>query len=52
MILPSSAPVITEAQKHPITNLNYEVGGNPEAQATANKDSWKQILEFLARFSR
>lgn len=50
MILHSLAPIMIEAQKHPITGLSYEVGGNPEAQLIANKDSWKQILEFFSRF--
>ncbi|MFA6409057.1 MAG: alpha/beta fold hydrolase [Gammaproteobacteria bacterium] len=51
VILPSSrAPVITEAGKHPVTGLCYEVGGDPVAQAKANQDSWEKIIQFFTRF--
>lgn len=53
MILPSEyAPVITEAQKHPVTGLLYEMGGNKTAQAEANRDSWLKIVDFLGKFSQ
>ena len=52
MILHSLAPIMTEAQQHPITGLYYEVGGDMIAQAAANKNSWGKILQFFARFSK
>ncbi len=52
MILHSLAPVMTEPQQHPVIGLLYEVGGNPIAQASANKDSWGKILHFFANFSQ
>ena len=44
-------PVMTEPFKHPVTGLFYEVGGSPQAQADACKDSWKIIIQFLSRYS-
>lgn len=52
LILHAHAPIMTEPFKHPVTNLKYEVGGNPEEQAKANRDSWGKILQFLARFNK
>lgn len=52
MFMSPLAPVITEAIKHPLTGLFYEVGGEPEAQAFASKDSWHKICTFLSRWSR
>lgn len=40
-------PALTEAFRHPITGLLYEIGGKPKEQASACKDSWKKILLFL-----
>ena len=45
-------PVTTEAVHHPVTKAFYEVGGEPEAQAEANKDSWEKLLQFFSRFSK
>ena len=47
MITNPYEPVMTEAFKHPVTGLFYEIGGHPEAQALACKESWQEILEFL-----
>ncbi len=52
MVLHSLAPIMTEAQKHPVTGLFYEVGGDPEAQVIANKDSWHKMLDFLKNHHR
>jgi hypothetical protein len=52
MFMSPLAPVITEAIKHPLTGLFYEVGGEPEAQAFASKDSWHKTCTFLSRWSR
>lgn len=52
LILHAGAPVITQAFEHPVVGLRYEIGGDPEAQALANKDSWEKILNFLSRFSK
>ena len=52
MILHAHAPIMTEAQHHLVTGISYEVGGTPEAQARANKDSWEKILGFFSRFSK
>lgn len=40
-------PVMTEPFYHPVTQLYYELGGDPQAQKKANEDSWKQILAFF-----
>lgn len=40
-------PVLTEAFRHPVTGLLYEIGGNPKEQAFACKDSWEKILSFI-----
>lgn len=45
-------PVLTDAFKHPVTGLLYEIGGNPKEQALACKDSWEKILLFLSHFSQ
>ncbi len=45
-------PVMTEAFKHPVTGLLYELGGSPEAQSFACKDSWVKMLAFLRQFSQ
>ena len=52
MIQNPQAPVMTEAVHHPITKAFYEVGGEPTAQAEANRDSWENILQFFSRFSK
>jgi hypothetical protein len=52
MILNPHAPVTTEPFQHPLTKAFYEVGGEPEAQAAANKDSWEKLLQFFSRFSK
>ncbi len=44
-------PVMTDAFKHPVTNLFYEIGGNPAEQVFTCKDSWEKFLLFLSRFS-
>ena len=44
MILNPHAPITTEAFQHPVTKASYEVGGEPEAQAEANKDSVEVIV--------
>ncbi len=45
------APMTTEPFQHPVTKAFYEVGGEPEAQAAANKDSWDKLVEFFLRCS-
>jgi dienelactone hydrolase len=35
--------------QQPSTRLFYEVGGTPEAQAAACRDSWEKILNFLSQ---
>lgn len=32
---------------HPVDHHLYALGGTPRAQAFANEDSWRQVLEFL-----
>lgn len=41
--------VLTDAFRHPVTGLLYEIGGNPKEQAAACKDSWEKILLFLSQ---
>lgn len=45
-------PVLTEAFRHPVTGLLYEIGGIPKEQAFACKDSWEKILLFLSEMSK
>lgn len=49
MITNPHDPVLTEAFRHPVTGLLYEIGGNPKEQAFACKDSWEKILLFLSK---
>jgi len=48
LILPALAPIRIEAQQDPTTGRYYEIGGQPNAQAEANKNSWEQIINFFA----
>ena len=52
MTLNPHAPVTTEAFQHSVTRAFYEVGGEPTAQAKANKDSWEKLPQFFLRFSK
>ncbi len=45
-------PVLTDAFRHPVTGLFYEIGGDPKEQAFACKDSWEKILSFLSQLSQ
>lgn len=45
-------PVLTDAFKHPVTGLFYEIGGNPKEQALACNNSWEKMLLFLSQHSQ
>ncbi|MFQ5729140.1 MAG: acyl-CoA thioester hydrolase/BAAT C-terminal domain-containing protein [Waddliaceae bacterium] len=45
-------PVLTDAFRHPVTGLLYEIGGNPKEQEAACKDSWGKILLFLSQVKK
>lgn len=50
-ILPAQASICIGAQQLTATGAvgrYYEVGGQPKAQAEANKNSWEQIINFFA----
>jgi len=54
MISPAQAPIRIGAQQLTATGAigrYYEIGGQPDAQAEANKNSWQQIIDFFGNTS-
>lgn len=41
-------PTTVTTIRHPIRKQVFELGGEPQAQAAANADSWRRVLAFLA----
>lgn len=41
-------PTTVTTIRHPIRKQVFELGGEPQAQAAANADSWRNVLAFLA----
>jgi dienelactone hydrolase len=41
------APTTTNSGFHPIRKVTINLGGSPEANATARNDSWPKVLNFL-----
>lgn len=41
-------PTTVTTIRHPIRKQVFELGGEPQAQAAANRDSWQHVLAFLA----
>ena len=41
-------PTTVTTIRHPIRKQVFELGGEPQAQAAANRDSWQNVLAFLA----
>jgi len=48
MILTPYRATTRTYSRHPVTGQVYAFGGTPEGYAAACKDSWAQVLEFLA----
>jgi dienelactone hydrolase len=44
-----NVPVPPSRSKHPVSKLEMDLGGTPEASAFAAWDSWPRILEFLEK---
>jgi dienelactone hydrolase len=41
-------PTTVTTIRHPIRKQVFELGGEPQAQSAANRDSWQHVLTFLA----
>ena len=38
--------------RHGLTGITYELGGDPEANASASEESWEEVLKLLAQHAR